>query len=151
MNWMKTLGLIAVLFTAACGPGAVEQASDQTADVSTPVPEEMGTSEGALGYRSATCYVSDGTYSPVKFNVTSWLNSNGTRTWHWAGQSVTYSGSGFTVKWVFRDATYGRTGTTYAGSSGYYTNAYTGYVTWTGRWWRYLGTSRYEYRCSVSV
>lgn len=57
---------------------------------------------------------------------------------------------------IFRDAVNGRTGYTYTGSSfgsgreGYYTG-YNGYITWTGRWWRYIASYRYDSRCSVTI
>lgn len=109
-------------------------------------------SEAATAYRSNACYVTDGIHSgSVAFKITSWRNADGTRTWHWSGQSRTVTFPAPTVTMTFRMAMNGRTGTTYSGTEGYWTGA-DGYITWTGYWWRYLtGATRQSNQCSARV
>ena len=105
----------------------------------------------ATGYRSASCTVSDGIHPAQTFKLTSYLNTDGTRTWHWSGTGGTYNFPAPSVVWQFKYAYNGRTGSTYAGTEGYWTSANTGYITWTGTWRKTIATNSYEYKCSATA
>lgn len=88
--------------------------------------------QASTGYKSAYCVSAAGD----QLTVTSWINSTGTKTWHWSAETPYFNNVYQTV-----------TSAHYYATEGYLTNARTGNYIWKAYWLR-GGT---YYACNLTV